>query len=225
MVKTLKQSQFVLLFLLLKYTDKRVSRIMLIIFPILYYGFSIIFKDGRAEIWDTFYGVYLPMVRGLADLSIGILLCRIHAMVRESKIYNNKMIIRAVEVVSFLGIVALVILPMNLDAVTVVVMCFFIIAIMNEESLLEKIGKQKIVQNCSKLEYPIFLNHAVIITLFRQYVIGKVQWRVGAILLLLFVIVFIYSMITNALVFRIQKMIKWERFSSVGYKSDTGRIG
>lgn len=191
-----------LLFGCMKYLGRPINTAILTMLPIFYYGYSIIFEDGRAEIWNTAHGVYLPLIRGLADLSLGIILYNIYEILQRKKLYRFKMAVCVTEIVSFLLVIALIVCPLNLDVVTVLMISIFILATLNEQSILECIGRFRIVQWISQYEYAIFLNHAVIVMLFRKYIIGVIEWRVSIILLLLLGVVTIYSVLTTEIIRR-----------------------
>lgn len=188
----------------LKYLPQMVIFIILMIFPILYYGYSLLFEDGRAEMWNTFYGIYLPLIRGLADMSIGILIFNIYQTMCLKQIYKRRIVFRLIEALSFVAIIVLIMCPFNYDVITVIIMSVFVLAIVSEESVFEKIGKLRLFQWLSKYEYAIFLNHAAILMLFKKYVLDSVELQVRYSALLLLCSVSIYSIITEFIVSKFQ---------------------
>lgn len=198
-----------LLYAMLKYTKKSIKQIVLLLLPILYYCYSVFLEDGRAEIWNTFHGIYLPMIRGLADMSIGIILYKVYDLIKDYSFYKNKWLINFIEMASFFGIVFMIIYPGNMDYVTICLMMIFILSLLSRVSMFERIGKIKIIEKISEIEYAVFLNHAVIVMLFKKFIIGKVHWRVSGILLLLLVVVTVYSWITTRIIDVFKQMTKY----------------
>lgn len=189
-----------LIYLMLKYIPKKIDYIIMGVLPIAYFVYSNLFQDGRAEIWDTKHGIYLPLIRGLADLSLGVLVYILYQWIYEKQIYNHKIARQIVEILSVIFIFVLIIYPKNLDVIIVMLMCIFIITTLSEDSIGEKVGSFKIVKWLSQYEYAIFLNHAVIVLLFQKYIIGVVEWRVSIVLFLLLITVTVYSIVTTKLV-------------------------
>lgn len=187
-------------YLMLKYIPKKIDYAVMFMLPILYFMYSYIFQDGRTEIWCAEHGVYVPLIRGLADLSLGVLVHIAYQWISEKKIYDCKILKRVIEILSAIAILLLMIYPKNLDVIIVMLMCIFIIATASIDSIGEKLGSLKISKWLSQYEYAIFLNHAVIILLFKKFIIGVAEWRVSVLLLLLIITVTTYSIVTTRLV-------------------------
>lgn len=186
-----------LIYIMLKYVPKTIDYIIMCALPVIYSSYSNVFQDGKMEIWYTEHGVYIPLIRGLADLSLGVLIYYVYKWITKKQFYKYKIANWIIEILCIISIFILTIYPKNIDFLFVIVICILVIAIMSPNSICEKIGSFEIIRWLSQYEYAIYLNHAVIIMFFKKYIMGVAELRVAVLLIFIMVLVTMYSIFTT----------------------------
>ena len=186
-----------ILYFFLRHTGRKTSTVVLLLLPVLYYGYSFLCEDGRAEIWNSFHFLYLPVFRGFAGLSLGILTYRLHLLLDARKMYAGIRLLRAVEVLCSAGIVFLIICPLPLDCLTSLVFGCLLLAAYHPNSLFERIGCLSFMKKWASLEYALFLDHALIVVLYKQYVFPRAELHGVILLIAVCVTSTLFSMIAS----------------------------
>lgn len=190
-----------------QYLPKCVRGTIGIVLPILYFAYSIIFEDGRAEIWNRVFVFYLPVIRGISMISLGAMVYDLHCVLQNKGWYKRELLLQITEVVAFVAVMFFLLCPLNLDCLAVIFFCIFLLSILHKNAILEKIGRTKPFRDISQIEYAVYLNHAAIVLLFNKFVVRTLHVRVAVLLILLIVAVSLYSATTTALMGKIQKRL------------------
>ena len=176
------------------YGGKRAGKIVCTVFVIIFYLWVNLFNGGRTVSWEYFHGIYIPLFRGLANISLGIILYNIYFNIKN---YSRVWINRIIELLSFMMAMIFMAMPFNYDTIAILFICIFILSILRKSSILEYIGKFFFVKRLYRYEYAVFLNHAVFVIVFEKYILNTYDFRILYKLLLLLSSVIVYSMFTQ----------------------------
>lgn len=195
----------ILLYFLLKHLPQKVFYIIGIFCSITVYGYISYFNNGILEIWDTVFVFYLPLWRGIAGIITGMLIYILHQKIDFNK-YKNLFCI--LEVLSLVTILVLMCIPQNIDLFILIAIIFLIVAIGNPRSLISRFSNNSIVLRGIRYEYAIFLNHAVVISVFNKIIFDNFRLPTIIKLTIILLAIVVYSIITTKLVKRMVQYIK-----------------
>lgn len=195
----------ILFYAILLYTTKKVRIFLFTICVVMFYTWVIFFNGGRTVNWGYFYGIYTPLLRGLANMALGVIIYDVYIHIHHET--YKKYLIRIVEVTSFILAMIFMAVPSNYDILFILFICIFILSSLWKQSVFAYLGKNWLVKKISRYEYAIFLNHAVIIILLEDYLLNICNLRIMYKLLILLFIVTIYSVITQKLIDFIKKKV------------------
>lgn len=143
---------------------RRYEKVMVnLVLPLLIIGtFTGIFSQGDSiEIWESTAGIYLPLARGIADLGLGVLCC--HAEEKLSGVKRRRF--DAAYPASLLLAAFLLFSPVCYDRYALIVFPVLIICGFRRDTLAERISSRcrRPIDWFSRLCYPVYLNHALVI--------------------------------------------------------------
>lgn len=193
----------ILYFLINKYESLMINFILPIVVMM---GCTYIFLGNNVDMWASVNGIYIPFVRGIVDMSIGVISYKI-----GKKFINIKSwCFDFLYMICICLIIMLFATKEYYDNYFLIVFATMIICGFHDNIWLEKISKkiQRIVQRLSEIAFPIFLNHAAIIKIF-DMIIRKSGWQVDAKIIVIYLIVLLlYSSFTYWLVKKITKILQ-----------------
>jgi len=156
-------------------------------------------RSVSIEQWDTISSIiYLPFWRGIADMLIGIIICQLP---KPHRLMGN-----ILEVISGIGVLALLHLNGNYDYLASVVIALLIWAIRSGRSIIRVLGRNQIVTWFSKLQYGLYVNHICVVTIFRQihFLQSTNHWIR---LLFLLACIFILAIIGKCILYLLHKVL------------------
>lgn len=193
-----------LIFGLLKRNEKLFKKV---ISPItIIFTFSLLNSAGKGlENWDTIYGIYMPLLRGIADISIGVLL----ANFVESKYFDvlkrNKGLFYIIEIFSYLCLTYIIIFNSKFEMYSIFFIAIIICSANNINSLSYKLFNRKVFGKIGKITYSMYLNHASFIMIV-SYLYKKILYKnVSAFLIIgiYFITLILYAVVSNKIINRI----------------------
>lgn len=177
-----------------------------IISPItILFTFSLLNSQGTGlENWNTVYGIYLPLLRGISDICIGVLISKFVNTEYFKSIENSKVIFRVVEILTYICLLYIIIFQSKFEMYSILFIPITIIAANNKNSLSNKFFNWNIFGNIGKITYTMYLNHASFIILI-SFLYNKILHKnISTILILIIYIgsLILYSMISRKIVYK-----------------------
>lgn len=172
--------------------------IKILALPIVILGYTFIFSNEQGiENWGTVGFCYMPLLRGFCGLTMGVLAERITANVAFEKI--NSVCGTAVEVFCLGFILSGLVRENNIDMYIILAFEVLIIFTVKETGYLsKKVFNHTCFNKWAKINYAMYLNHAVIVTIFAVAVKYSFQTTNGVILLIMYYLILVaYSIFTN----------------------------
>lgn len=141
-----------------------------IILPVLgclsFFGFSYIFNYlPNIENWGSPHGIYVPLLRGLVEMTFGALL----AEISHNPIKNWKWSV--VELICISVILYGIFRPKNIDSAVVLSMGLLIFITTKKLGFFSSILNREIFAWGGTIAYPIYVNHAFVLLVFQQFFI------------------------------------------------------
>lgn len=144
-----------------------------ILFPLIIFGgYTFIFaKYGTLETWDIYNFLYVPLLRGLCALSIGVIV----AYLSKNKIFNkqNKLINNIFSITARLLCLGLIFYDIfegiNNQFITILAFAILIYIVAIDKGICAKLFNFKFIDNLGKISYSMYLNHAFIILILSTY--------------------------------------------------------
>lgn len=153
-----------LLYALLKKNKKDTIHILLP--AIIIFTYSILLKEGKGlENWNTINGLYIPLLRGIADMSIGILVANAVNSEYWKKLELHIKGLYVIEIISYILLGILIMLETKYEMTCIIFISILIGATQIDNSLTNRLFNRRIIGNIALLTYPMYLNHASILIL------------------------------------------------------------
>ena len=149
----------------LRHSRKLALGVILPIFVI--FGYQLIFCNNNSciERWDNSDGIYLPFVRGIADMSLGVLLMAFISL-KRSLLCNHLLLVNMLSIFGLCGVIAQsVILPSH-DQYILIFVPFILMACFLDNTIFNRLFSHKIWEILGGLSFEMFLIHAFIIKCF-----------------------------------------------------------
>lgn len=148
------------LYALLKYNIKLSVNIILPIYVLLFYTYTFSTRDS-IEYWDK--GIfYIPMLRGLADMSIGIITAKL-ALNILPRIQKSRLLFDIISVISFILFLTVFCTSKTYDKYTIILIPIVILNCINKNGILHRIFDRKNFSQLGGLTYEMYLLHAPIL--------------------------------------------------------------
>lgn len=171
---------------------------------IIIFTYTLLVSDGKCiEDWTTKGFIYMPLLRGLADMCVGIIIYEICKVKNRTEKKNNG-IFYLMEIISFTGILYILIAKNNYDMYAILFIIFLIYSCFNKESIIYKFLNLKVFGNISKYMYPIYLNHALFVSIHNK--LNRIlNYKISLVITLIGLV--IYSIITYKIVNKISEKV------------------
>lgn len=193
-----------LLYALLKRNKKDTVHILLP--AIIIFTYSVLLKEGKGlENWDTINGLYIPLLRGIADMSIGILVAYAVDLEYLEKLNLHRKELYIIEIISYVLLGVLIVLETKYEMTCIIFISILIGATQIDNSLTNKLFNRKIIANISSLTYPMYLNHASILIL-ASYLYRRGLTNKMMIIIIYFVALIVLSIISKEIIRVIYKL-------------------
>lgn len=193
------------LYALLKYNKPLAVNIILPLYILLFYTYTF-GKQPSIECWekDVFY---LPMQRGLADMSVGIMTAKLSSHILswggvKLKLFNG------IALLSLLFTIAIMTLPANEDKYCLVFIPIFLLNSINHKGFIHKIFDHKIFSYLGGMTFEMYLLHAPLLMIC-SHIFPKL---IGDNKVILFVSYLIVILIMSLIFKRVCKLINARLF-------------
>lgn len=170
------------------------------------YTFCLIKSNSSTiENWNITYGLYLPLLRGMADITIGCILAEILEIYYykiENIINKKKVIFNFIEILVYSLLAYIIVYKTNYDLYSLILFPILILFANCKGSICFKLFNKNIFKSVGDLTYAIYLNHLAIIkviTVAWNIVLSKIFNNV-TITVIYIILVIIYSYFTNKFV-------------------------
>lgn len=173
------------------YVNKKIT--IGVILPLLIVlGYTFLFNiDGGTKIehWGVYGIISLPLLRGILDMGVGVVLGYIMDS-QANKIKQSVKVFNWLWVISFLFVIVLHFISFNIDQYALIFFSLLIMGTMIEGSVVEKIFKGKIWIKLGSITFSMLVLHASIIRIYSDYIHPKIGSGIlNLILYILFLIV------------------------------------
>ena len=181
------------------YVNKRIT--IGVVLPLLIViGFSFLFNistEIKIEHWGVYGIVALPLLRGILDMSIGVLLA--YLQLKKSKnIQQKRHIFNIIWIVSFVLVIILHFLPFDLDQYSLIFFSLLVVGAMIPGSIVEKIFRGDIWLKLGSITFSMLVLHASIIRIYLDFIhpyigTGNRVIKMGLYILLLVGVSFLFD--------------------------------
>lgn len=154
------------------------------------------------EVWDTFYCIYIPFFRGIADMCIGVLVYRLGEYKEKHKINRN--LLNTIEIAAVILAVIILFSEIHLDYYFLIIISIVIYSGFDQQGILYKKLNFDVFGKIGGVSYAMYLNHVLIISVFNAFVNDRVENNQIAIGFYLIVLIG-YSIATRKIVSAIEK--------------------
>lgn len=168
---------------------------------------------GGLENWNTVYGLYLPLLRGCAEISIGVILSKFintrYFNDITKKMNGHKIFTYLIEIISYILLMYLITFKTNYEMYSLFFISILICLANYSNSLTSKLFNNKIFGYFGGITYSMYVNHASIIIIV-SFIYRKVlQYRISVYFLIFiyFAILIMYANISKLIVNKL--MIKY----------------
>lgn len=189
---------------ILKKDEKVFLRILGPIFII--FTFNLIKSNSNTiENWNSINGLYLPLLRGMADLMIGCLLAEIlnkYSNKIDFLIEKRKIIAFIAEISTYVLLAYIILFQTDYEMYCLILFPLLIIFAYSQKSISSKLFNREIYKNNGNLTYAMYLNHSAVNMMmsFAYEILLSRIFNAGIMTVLYIVIVIIYSYFTNKIV-------------------------
>lgn len=170
--------------------------------------YTVLSNYGTVENWQKNFCFYMPLLRGTADMLIGVLLFYLYIKYKnriKETINKYKIICSLGEIVTYLLIVYLIIFKTSYEIYSILLFSILILLANTENSVTYKFFNKKMFEKLGNLSYPIYLNHAAIIMLMNVVFNHIIKLDNKLIIVIIFLMaLIIYSIVTKYIINRIQ---------------------
>ncbi len=187
--------------------NEKLSREM--IFPISILLILVILNSG-VNFWGSYGPFHIPLLRAFSALCIGVLIYCFTTTSYYQKIKSKKILFNIISIFSFISIF----LPLKNKNIYLFTFFFAFLGFLDSESLINKILNHKIFKHFGNFSYAIYLNHAFIKYVLRDYGF-KIINKIFNITVtkpientIFFIVLTIYSIITMCIIEKIKSAKK-----------------
>lgn len=172
----------------------------------------IISNSDTIENWNIIYGLYIPLLRGMADITIGCLLAEFierYSNKIENLIDKRKLLFYIIEVLTFILLIYIIIYKTEYDLYSLILFSILILFANCKISICSKLFDKEVFKKNGDLTYAMYLNHlsiCMVMSVMYDILLSKIFNNKGVIIVLYILIVIIYSYFTDKFVkYLIQK--------------------
>lgn len=182
---------------------------------IILFTYSLLNSSGTGlENWNTINGIYMPLFRGIADISIGVLLSKFVETNEFNKVnkilYDHIILEHILEIISCVLLMCLIIVKTNYEIYSIIFISIIIYACNFDRSLINKLFNKKIFSVFGKITYSMYVNHASIIIIARFLYKKVFVYNIKdiSIILIYFILLICYSIFSK---FIVNKIIDYKK--------------
>ena len=153
--------------------------------------FTYTILNGSFEKWTSVYGLFLPFWRGMADMSIGVILAYFTNTLEFKKLSSffekNRICLSLIEIGLLIGISMLIVDSKNFEFLCLVLFPIMIIISQFDFGLYYRVFNKKIFSKINELSYPVYVLHAPCIIFFNKFIINmfsSIEWRIICVVLM-----------------------------------------
>lgn len=155
----------ILIFIMLQENERKTIKLVLPICILLFY--TLIYSNNNSlENFNRDGAFYLPLLRGFAGISVGVLACKFHSSQVFDAIKKHKVICRICELLLYSATFYLIIFKTNYEFDAVLLFSLIILNAMNENSYTYKLFNRNLFKKLGQMSYIIYLNHASFIVAY-----------------------------------------------------------
>lgn len=173
---------------------------------IILFTFTLLSSSKKGlENWGTVYGIYLPLLRGIADMCIGVLISKFIDTQYFKNIEKYKVIFRIAEVFTYVCLFYIIIFQNKFEMYSILFIPMIIFIANNKNSLSNKFLDWKVFGNIGKITYTMYLNHASFIIL-ASFLYNKILHKNISTIFIIVIYIFsliVYSIISRKIVYKI----------------------
>ena len=188
-----------------------------IISPIfIVFTFSLLNYLGKGlENWDIMYGLYLPLLRGAAEICIGVLCAKFIEGKYFSEIADHKNICYIIEVLTYIFLSYIIICQNEFEIYSIVFIPILICIANNPSSISSKLFNQNIFGKAGKITYSMYVNHAIFIkgTTFLYKSVFNKNINMIALIVIYLSSLIIYSIISRKLIMNIVNKYREKQYA------------
>ena len=160
------------------------------------YGYIFATNGGNIEVWHTVLVFHLPVWRGIAGLAAGMLICLAHGRMDFAR---GCVWWQIAEAAILAAILAMMCLPLPVDAPILLATILLLLAIGNPRSVIGRLSDNAVVRALMRVEYGVFLNHAFVISVCAHGLFRLLGLPAVIAAPLLLAVTFAYSALTTRL--------------------------
>lgn len=182
--------------LIYSFLSVRENEFLKIAAPLLAVGtFTFLMGNGKGlETWGYMGPVSFPLLRGLNDMSVGVLLC---ALVMDH-VKLSETVSLLLEIVSVILIFLGLFTDFSGEMVTVTAFLVLILSLTAGENPVSRaLSENRVIAFVSNYSYTLYLNHGILVKIFQ--VVGK-KVQIPCVIGVYLVLLIIYSLITKKIV-------------------------
>lgn len=148
------------LYALLKYNKRLTVNIILPLYILLFYTYIFSRRDS-IECWDKDI-FYIPMLRGLADMSVGIVSAELSLKVLP-KIKKSRLLFDIISIISFILFLTVFYTSKTYDKYTIILIPILILNSISEKGILHRLLNKNFSSKLGGLTYEMYILHAPIL--------------------------------------------------------------
>lgn len=149
------------------------------IFVIISYTYIFSNHNSCIELWGNSNGIYIPFIRGMADMCLGILLMAFITR-KSSFLCNHLQMVNMLSMLGICGIVAQSLIKPFHDQYVLIFVPFILVACFLDNTIFNRLFCQRIWEELGSLSFEMFLIHAFVIKCFSHTImqIISIPWLV-----------------------------------------------
>ncbi len=188
----------IVIFLTLRHIPEKLFNFVSVGFTAATYTFFWI-KYGQIESFRTVLIFYMPLLRGIADMLLGIIIFKLKEMIPKRFYTKYCHAFQFAEIFSLTSVIILLFANFKADFLEILLLSVLLFTVSNPSSVLNSLGNNRFIDCIGKYEYAIFLNHAVVIKIALE-IFGADNEHIPFKLAVILLSVTAYSIITSKLV-------------------------
>ena len=163
-----------LIYSIIRHSKKLALGVILPLFVILGYQYIFCNHNCCIERWGNTDGIYLPFVRGIADMSLGVLLMAFISL-KRSLLCNHLLLINMMSIFGLCGVVTQSIMLPPHDQYVLIFVPFILMACFLDNTIFNRLFSHKIWEVLGGLSFEMFLIHAFIIKCFSHTIMQSLS--------------------------------------------------
>lgn len=203
-----------IIFEILKKNEDTFIKIISPIFIV--FTFSLLNYLGKGlENWNIMYGLYLPLLRGTAEMCIGILSAKFIESKYFTQITDHKNICYIIEILTYVFLSYIIICQNEFEIYSIVFIPILICIANNPSSISSKVFNRNIFGKVGKITYSMYVNHAIFIEVMALIYKKVFNKNINMIVLIAIYLssLIIYSIISRKLIMNIVNKYREKQYA------------